>query len=1049
MSADISRVRFDPLRDFAGVVLQQGRLLLDADFNELVAMLDRRLRAETSDLTSFGPDPDHAGVAWVPRQTPDAFRISVAGGVLSIGRGRMYVDGLLAENHGLEPDGFDALLSERTGTADTPYDQQPYWNTPAELPKEGTYLVYLDVWQREVTHIEAPDLVEVAVGVDTTARWQTAWQVRLLEPASPGLTCSTDDEDIDGWPELVRPSDGRLTNDTVEVDDADNPCELPPGSGYRGLENQTYRVEIHDGGEPGTATFKWSRENASVVLPVVEMVSPTVLRLASVGKDEVLRVSTGDWVEILDDNLEYDGEPGAMRKVTVDDAERTITFDDALPAELQPADAADAAARHLRVLRWDESGVVRSADGTQLTDLDLAGSSGLITVPASDATQVLIEHGIVVSFSLAEAGGRFRPGDYWVFAARTADTSIDPLENAPPLGVHHHYARLGVVTFPDTEISCRRLWPPLPAEGAGKECDCSVCVTPESHSSGLLTVQAAVEQVKAEGGGTVCLARGVYDIGQGVEVDGASSLRIRGQGPATKLVARGEALTITSSLAVTVENLAIVSGVGAPSAVIVRGVGLVDLHDLAILSYGSKAGGAAIELTGIELFVSLRRNVLVGRTGIGVPGADGIGMLAAGLRIEDNVVLGTERGIDLGGASAYLYACRVSGNDVLGPRDSGLRATGVVAPGGTLDLVDNKLVTLGAGIVVGADGAVDSNTINPWGGHPGTDGIVAEAGPLQAEPGHLRITGNRIRDRVGTGIALRTAVRTFMVKQNVLELVGQGVAIDGKGKAERVAVENNELFEVASAEGKSLAVGILVSKATSAAITGNTVVGVGVASPTAQIGGIVAITPDDVRIAGNFIDEIGPQEGFDGHAAGIAVIGPFGHAVVTENTVRFGPDQPAPLEGNWNALLIESRDRIRSRLNAGKAIVPLAQGALVVDAMWAAFVQDRGDHVSVASNMLAGGGSEPVCLVRVTGDVVAEGNQCLHEPSEEPEAVVLGGSSIVASSNRLRGERPMLILQVDRDRFAAVGNLVPGGTHLGSAGAGLPPEWDPLNPTVS
>ena len=30
MGADFSRVRFDPLRDFAGVVLQQGRLLLDA-----------------------------------------------------------------------------------------------------------------------------------------------------------------------------------------------------------------------------------------------------------------------------------------------------------------------------------------------------------------------------------------------------------------------------------------------------------------------------------------------------------------------------------------------------------------------------------------------------------------------------------------------------------------------------------------------------------------------------------------------------------------------------------------------------------------------------------------------------------------------------------------------------------------------------------------------------------------------------------------------------------------------------------------------------------
>ena len=145
MGADVSRVRFDPLRDFAGVVLQQGRLLLDGDFNEYVAMLDRRLRAETSDLTSFGPDPEHQGVAWVPRQTPDAFRVSASGGTLTIGRGRMYVDGLLAENHGLPDYGFDRLLGERTGTVDTPYDQQPYWKTPEPLPGGGPHLAYLDV----------------------------------------------------------------------------------------------------------------------------------------------------------------------------------------------------------------------------------------------------------------------------------------------------------------------------------------------------------------------------------------------------------------------------------------------------------------------------------------------------------------------------------------------------------------------------------------------------------------------------------------------------------------------------------------------------------------------------------------------------------------------------------------------------------------------------------------------------------------------------------------------------------------------------------------
>src|SRR5215831_14817549 len=230
MGADVSRVRFDALRDFAGVVLQQGRLLLDGDFNEYVALLDRRLRAETSDLTSFGPDPQHAGVAWVPRQTPDGFRVTASNGAVSIGRGRMYVDGLLAENHGLPPKGFDPLLSEPTGTAATPYDQQPYWPTPDPLLAGGPHLAYLDVWQREVTWLEAPDLVEIAVGVDTTARLQTAWQVRL-PPNIGSATCASADDQIPGWLDVIQPSAGRLTTGTVPVAADDDPCELPPSGG--------------------------------------------------------------------------------------------------------------------------------------------------------------------------------------------------------------------------------------------------------------------------------------------------------------------------------------------------------------------------------------------------------------------------------------------------------------------------------------------------------------------------------------------------------------------------------------------------------------------------------------------------------------------------------------------------------------------------------------------------------------------------------------------------------------------------------------------------
>jgi hypothetical protein len=1049
MGADVSRVRFDPLRDFAGVVLQQGRLLLDGDFNEYVALLDRRLRAETCDLTSFGPDPNHAGTSWVPRQTPDGFRVTASGGALSIGRGRMYVDGLLAENHGTTPTGFDSLLSERTGTADTPYAKQPYWPTPDPLPGGGPHLAYLDVWQREVTYLEDPDLVEVAVGVDTTARAQTAWQVRLL-PNIGNATCASDDDEIPGWLDVISPSAGRLTTGTVAVAPDDDPCELPPSGGYRGLENQTYRVEIHAGGAPGTATFKWSRDNASVAIPVVEMVSSTVLRLASVGKDDVLRISTGDWVEILDDNYELGHKVGEVRKVTVDDAARTITFTGAIPVDLRPANAADAAARHLRVRRWDQSGVVRSGGGTQLVDLDAPGASGLITVPSGAATQVVLEHGVVVSFAIAAGGsGLFRPGDYWIFAARTADTSVETLEAAPPLGVHHHYARLGTVTFPGSQTDCRRLWPPL---GGGDDhgCDCTVCVTPESHSSGTLQIQDAVDLVKAAGG-TVCLAAGVYDVGDGVNADGARSVRIHGQGPATILVARGTAFTAAQPFALTLENFAIVSGAAGAAAVRLRSAVATNLHDLVVLSYGSRdGGGSGIELTGVPILVALRHNVVVGRTGIDTGAGDKVGVFAAALRVEDNVVVGLERAIDLGGRSAYLFSCRVERNELLAGNLGGIVATGAVAPGAALDVVGNKILTTGQGITVGVDVTVDSNSVLRLGQNAGTDGIVVAAGGFPAEPGHVRITGNRVHDRSGTAIALRTAVRSFMVKENVVANVGAGIAIEGRGAAERVAVDNNEVFDVIRPrEGIGAAVGILLLRAASIAVVGNTVARVGVDLQEGLIrAGIVVLAANDIRVAGNVVDDVGPPDGFVGAALGIGVVGPFAAVSVTDNSSRFSAQRPAPTQGGWHALLIQSAASGLVTVG-GTAAVPVGDNAVVFTNGFAFAAAARGDHAGLTSNTLTGGGTSETCLVRVAGDVVAQGTQCLHDHAQEPAGMRLQGTAITAASNRIRGGKSMLVLQVQENRFSALGNLAAGGTHLNNPGGGLPAPWSPLNPTVS
>ena len=60
---------------------------------------------------------------------------------------------------------------------------------------------------------------------------------------------------------------GKL-NAQTSGDSSDCSCQPTPAAGYRGLENQLYRVEIHQHGDESTATFKWSRENGSVVVAI-------------------------------------------------------------------------------------------------------------------------------------------------------------------------------------------------------------------------------------------------------------------------------------------------------------------------------------------------------------------------------------------------------------------------------------------------------------------------------------------------------------------------------------------------------------------------------------------------------------------------------------------------------------------------------------------------------------------------------------------------------------------------------------------------------------
>jgi hypothetical protein len=1050
MAADISRVRFDPHRDFAGVVMQQGRLLLDADWNELVAILQRRLTAMALDFGAEGPDAAISGISTVSRATPDAFKLALAGGALTIGRGRMYVDGLLAENHGVAPDDFDAVLAETTGTVDTPYDQQPYGADP--LPQGGTHLAYLDVWQREVTSIEEPDLVEPALGVDTTARLQTAWRVRLHPVDGQGVSCGTPDADIPGWADVIAPSGARLTVGTIEVLD-DDPCELPPTGGYRGPEHQTYRVEVHDGGEPGTATFVWSRDNGSVVTPVLEVLDAgATVRPASLGKDDVLRFSDDDWVEVIDDVRELAGLPGELRRIQVDEADSTVALATPLPPDLTLT-AADASDRHLRMRRWDQAGVVKDATGATVVDLDAAGAAGAIPVPASDATQVVLEYGIVVSFS--STGAAFRTGDHWIFPARAADAPGPRLDEpsmtaAPPLGIHHRYARLGMLTFPDGATDCRTPWP----SGAGGGCsDCTVCVTPESHASGALTIQQAVDEVVARGGGTVCLDIGAYRLDEGgVRIERAVSVRLRGQGVRTILIAPDQGILVDHSAFVTVERMSVLAS-GVRPAVAANSTAAVSLRELVVMMMRpADVAPSAIALAGAALGTTIADSVIIGAGGVGNTAGDPVPVLTAELVIEDNLFVCRDTAVSLDGVALHLLDNRVARNTVVRCGTAGIGVPGALAPGSTFVVDDNTLRVDGHGIQVGSGGfEVRGNEISgtPDGLKARGDGVTV-IGSLGSLRGPTRIAQNRIRDVGGRGIASVVPVSTLDVSGNVIARAQHGIVMDGHARAQVVSVAHNTVTDVGSRQEDETngIVGIRVAVAPRATVESNTVRGVAAAP---QIGGtsvgIDVLGVVDSHVHGNSVDLVGPPDQ-GGEDIGIAVRGAISRCLVAGNSSRRQPiavddDVPGAFQGlviGADAPVADPNARTAGDWVYGTGPVSFIVGPVVAYAAPA----PTDVSVTVDANIVAGSAKLPAALVGVSGDIVVTSNQ-LQTRLEGAAALRVVGRSAAVAQNRFRGGIPAADILVDPKRVTVLGNL--STSQIRVSGTPLGGPWNALNAT--
>jgi hypothetical protein len=324
--------------------------------------------------------------------------------------------------------------------------------------------VYLDVWERHVTALEDEAIREVALGPqgpDTTTRVKIVWQVktiRLSDAVFNTLDCVNsvahpNSQIHSGWAELLKSwqpeNRGRLQAKADEPDDisASNPCIISPDARYRGAENQLYRVEIHQGGPRENATFKWSRENGSVALPI-RSVSGNKVTLDHMGRDERFGLQVGDWVEIEGANYDTADQQNAPPLLQVEE----VNYVDMFVLLSGPPDTEDPG-RLLR--RWDQKAGDKLIGGLELRDGAAIIKEG---TPEKD-NWLTLEDGVQIQFREATPPNIYRRGDYWLIPARTATGDVEwpgPLNDPlpiPPHGVEHHYAPLARILVDANKVT--------------------------------------------------------------------------------------------------------------------------------------------------------------------------------------------------------------------------------------------------------------------------------------------------------------------------------------------------------------------------------------------------------------------------------------------------------------------------------------------------------------------------------------------------------------------------------------------------------------------
>ncbi|MDO8586979.1 MAG: DUF6519 domain-containing protein [Armatimonadota bacterium] len=677
MGSDRERISYDPNQQYRGVVLQQGRVTVAADANEVQDILSQEISDDALDFVGPVGTPDNG---YLIGTVDDGSRD------LTIGPGTMYVGGVRV-----------SLAKPCT------YSAQPDWLTPDPALQTGRELICLELREQEVSAVEDEALRDVALGgPDTAARLRIIQ--RIVRYPTKADTCGDALAEVKAWwgkagleyddkTCRLAPS-AKLSIEFEKTETSTDKCQPDAHYGFLDAENRMIRFQV-----AAPDKLLWGYDNASFIYRVDVQNDKKTLRLHSVPVDAA-------------------HEPGAVQVVEV------------LPSDVMLSNGQYIAAEtgHVTTLAEgydrDKQTVVLqtpiqfslATGGPSDPSVFLRVWNGILDLPAQK--QKVGDTGLLVSVE-----GTCHVGDYWTVALRPATpTQAYPgrylKEAQPPDGPRRWVCPLAVIEWKQDDTGsrladCRKQFDNLVELTQRKQIGCCTHVVTPKDAGRLQKLLSRLKDA------TVCFMPGTYILPQ--------TLKLGRKNPNLVLKACREGVVLRAdekALEKFQQGLILIDGA---DRITLRGIEfappLVEMPDkLANRERGDLEGNAAAVLKDLLVCIGIRlfdcTNLTIEDCRFAYPAGEkrmvwGAGVLASGecdhLTVQRNRFLSTE---DVRTASRFLMGYGMTPNSQMAAGEAGGRVV--------LSKLDNALFRdncferiAAAALIFSTAGAIkiESNTV--------------------------------------------------------------------------------------------------------------------------------------------------------------------------------------------------------------------------------------------------------------------------------------------------------------------------------------------------